>query len=309
MNEQTPVPLWLDSQIPPVRRASRAYGMGRRVLDCVARILHRLLARKRTLAMPTTLDVREHDEEFTLETPAMGEAFSFMIKVRCSWSVKDTVTQAEHRRMFREVQNFAEQSRLVTQARLEEPIRRIARQFPPYRAAEAEAALNKELVGFLDDGDAHVTVRVWVDVCDSVRKKLENAWTGRLEEDTAGEKQKAHVQFLRDLQQEWQQLLISGLEGIGAVPEAKASWLAPYALALAENPKGAAEQLRKVLEARVDQTEKLLMNLSQTALDDRLDAIQFVYGSESTLRALLVYLGVPVPSENGTSAEKGRNDT
>ena len=305
MNDQTPVPLWRDNQVPPVRRARRIPDMWRRVLDWTARILRRVLAHKHTLAMPTNLDARAHDEEFTLETPAMGEAFSFKIRVRCSWSVKDNVNQAERTRISWKVHKFIERSRIVTHARLEERIRPIARQFPPYRAAEAEDALNKELVGYLDGGDTHVSVRVWVDVCDSVRKKLENTWTIRLEADAEGEKQKARVHFLRDLQREWQQLLIAGLEGIGAVPEAKTGWLAPYALALAENPEGAAEQLRKVLEARVDQTEKLLKNLTQVALDERFDAIQFAYESESTLRSLLVYLGVPVPSANGASGESG----
>lgn len=277
--------------------------MWRRALDWAARILHRVLAHKHTLAMPAILEMWAHDEEFILETPAMGEAFSFMIRVRCSWSVKDNVNQEERRRVSWKVHKFIEQSHLVTHARLEERIRPIARQFPPYRAAEAEDALNKELVGYLDGADTHVTVRVWVDVCDSVRKKLENSWTSRLEADAEGEKQKARVHFLRDLQREWQQLLMAGLEGIGAVSEAKTGWLAPYALALAENPEGAAEQLRKVLEERVGQTERLLKNLTQMALDERLDAIQFAYESESTLRSLLVYLGVPVPSANGASAE------
>lgn len=308
MNDEKPSPIWLDSRVPPPRRTGRVRWMWRRLLACVARIIHRCLAGRSTLAMPTMVNVREYNDNFTLETPAMGEAFSFTIRIRCSWSVKGTATRAERRRVSREVRNFVDRSHPVTQVRLEERIRPIARQFPPYHAAEAEAELNKELNGFFDGGDAHVTIRVWVDVCDSVRQKLEKAWHGRLEADAAGEKQKARVRFLRDLQQEWQQLLIAGLEGIGAVSEAKTGWLAPYALALAENPEGAAEQLRSVLEARVGQTEKLLKNLNQTALDDRLDAIQFAYDSESTLRALLVYLGVPIPSANGASAENRESD-
>jgi hypothetical protein len=291
------------SRVASARPAGSIRGIWRRILGGAARIVRRLLVRKRSVAVPVTLDVRKHDDEFALETPAQGEAFTFQIKVRCSWHVPDAEARAERRLTSWEIQDFIERSRTTAQSTLEDLIRPAARQFPPHRAAEAEQALNKAVAGCLDGGNVRVTVRVRVEVCSAIRQKLELEWEDRLKKDVADDTQKAHVQALRDLQEEWRKLLVAGLEGIGAVPEAKTEWLAPYALALAENPKGASEQLRKVLEDRVSQTETLLKNLIQTSLDGRMDALEFAYQSESTLRALLVYLGVPVPSANGGPGE------
>jgi hypothetical protein len=252
------------------------------------------------LGMPTLLDVDEPSETFTIETPAQGDAFNFLIRIRCSWHVQATATEEERERKTAEVRAFIQDSRTITRERLEERIRPIARKFPPYRAAEAEELLNGEIVDCLNDGDVLVKVRAWVDVCDPVREELQKVWRERLKVDAEGDEKKDYVKLLAELQDSWRLLLVAGLEGIGAVPEAKTGWLAPYALALAQDSKNAAGYLKTALKLRVEHTERLLNDLGALVLDDRIEEVEFAFQSDSALRSLLTYLGVPVPSRNGS---------
>ena len=201
---------------------------------------------------------------------------------------------------------FIEESRAVTRERIEERIRPIARTFPPYRAAEAEERLNQEIVDCLNDGDVRVKVRAWVDVCDPVREDLQKVWRQRLVVDADGDMKKAYVETPRRA--------AGGVAtapagrrpgGIGAVPEAKTAWLAPYALALAQDPKNAADYLKGALEQRVDHTEKLLSDLGAMVVDDRMEAIEFAFQSDSALRRLLTYLGVPIPPKTASTPNRG----
>jgi hypothetical protein len=255
--------------------------------------------------MPTLLDVHEPSEDFEFETPALGDAFNFRVRVRCSWTVQATASEEDRDKKIAEVREFIEKSRAITRDRIEERVRPVARTFAPYRADEAEKALNKTISDCLNDGDVRVTVRTWVDVSDPVRDDLQKVWRERLIADSAAELQgslkKEHVRLLGELQEAWRELLIAGLEGIGAVDEAKAAWLAPYALRLAEHPENAAEYLKEVLELRVDHAERLLADLGVLAMDERVEAIEFAFQSQSALHRLLMYLGVPVPSLSGVA--------
>jgi hypothetical protein len=256
------------------------------------------------------LDIDEPSETFTIESPAMGDAYNFHIRVRCSWCIQATATEEDKEEMIAEIRDFIAKSRVITRERLEERIRPIARKFPPYRAAEAEEVLNREIVDCLNDGAVRVKVRAWVDVSDPVREDLKKVWQQRLTVDADGDLKKAYVDLLAELQSAWQRLLLTGLEDIGAVPEAQTGWLAPYALALAQDPKDAAGYLKGALEKRVNQTEKLLSDLGALVMDERIEEIEFAFQSDSALRALLTYLGVPVPSrseEAGAFGGSGRD--
>jgi hypothetical protein len=269
-----------------------------------------------SIKMPSLLDVHEPSEEFSFETPAFGDAFNFCVRVRCSWTVQATASEDETEKKIAEVREFIRQSRVITRDRIEERVRPIARTFPPYRAAEVEKRLNETISGCLNDGDIRVTVRTWVDVSDPVREDLQKVWHERLvaesgsELDSAlkkrqmelnGDLKKAHVALLGELQEEWRKLLITGLVGMGAVGEANATWLAPYALRLAEDPENAAGYLKDVLNRRVDHAEQLLADLGALAIDDRVEAIEFAFQSQSALHRLLMYLGVPIPVQSGAA--------
>jgi hypothetical protein len=268
------------------------------------------------IKMPTLLDVHEPSEEFSFETPALGDAFNFRVRVRCSWNVQATASEEETEERIAGIRQFIEKSRALTRDRIEERVRPVARSFPPYRAAEAEKALNDTVSDCLNDGDVRVTVRVWVDVADPVREDLQKVWHDRLiahsgreletdlkkaQVQLEGDLRKDHIKLLGELQDAWRKLLIAGLMGMGAVDEAKATWLAPYALKLAEDPENAAVYLKDVLERRVAHAEQLLADLGVLAIDDRVEAIEFAFQSQSALLRLLMYLGVPVPAQNGAA--------
>jgi hypothetical protein len=269
-----------------------------------------------SIKMPMLLDVHEPSEEFSFETPALGDAFNFRVRVRCSWTVQATASKEDTKKKIAEVRKFIEESRAITRDRIEERVRPVARTFPPYRAAEAERTLNETVSDCLNDGDVRVTVRTWVDVSDPVREDLQKVWHDRLIADSAselesdlkkaqlqleGDLKKEHVKLLGELQDAWRKLLIAGLVGIGAVEEANANWLAPYALRLAEDPEDAADLLQDVLNRRINHAEGLLADLGALAMDDRIEAIEFAFQSQSVLHSLLMYLGVPIPAQNGAA--------
>ena len=313
MTYQPPTPdSWEEPDAPRAGRPFGARWWRERWLRLI-RFLRRShdsdMPRIKPLTMPALLDIHEPSDSFTIESPAMGDAFNFLIRVRCSWCIQATATREERERKTAEVRAFIEESRAVTRERIEEKVRPIARTFPPYRAAEAEQRLNREIVDCLNDGDVRVKVRAWVDVCDPVRDDLQTVWRQRLVADTDGDMRKAYVELLAALQEAWRRLLVSGLEGIGAVPEGKTGWLAPYALALAQDPKNAAGYLKGALEQRVEYTEKLLIDLGALVVDDeRMEAIDFAFQSDSALRSLLTHLGVPIPSGNGGRDSSGGAD-
>lgn len=302
MRHDQPTPAsWGDAAHPGPRRARST----RRWLDWLTRLFGRLrrsraddLAMPEPIKMPEGLDIHEPSDTFTIETPALGDAFNFVIRVRCSWCVQATATDVDRERKIAEVREFIELSRTVVQERIEERVRPLARRFAPYRAAEAEELLNQEIVDCLNNGDVRVKVRAWVDVCDPVREDLRKVWRQRLIVDAEGDSKKAYVELLGELQKAWQRLLVTGMEGLGAVQEAKTGWLAPYALALAQDSQNAAGYLKHALVERVEHTEQLLSDLGALVMDDRIEEIEFAFQSDSALRSLLTYLGVPVPSRS-----------
>lgn len=255
------------------------------------------------LPMPDLLNVHEPQDTFTLESPAMGDAFNFLIRVRCSWCVQATATAEKRDERTQQIRTFIADNRPAILERVEDTIRPLARKFPPYRAAEAEDEINKGLTGCLSDGDVRVTVVARVDVCEPVREDLQKAWRERLLLDCNGDFRQRHVEVLKELQDKWRELLLEGLEGIGEVQKAKAAWIAPYALALAQDPQqSAAEHLQTLVDHRVSHAEKLLANLSRLVVDERIEELEFAFQSDSALRAVLTLLGVPVPEPRGDAA-------
>jgi hypothetical protein len=258
------------------------------------------------LRFPDRLDVHQPSHTFTLTTPAKGDAFDFEVRIRCEWCVETTATEEERERKTEEVERFIADSRTSIGERVEEAIRPIARRFPPYRPAEAEAAIREGLVGCFKDGDVQCRVRAWVDLSEPVRDDLRKVWQRRLFQEADGEEKTLHVEILAGLQEEWRELLVSGLEGVGEIKRARTGWVAPYALALAEQPENAAGYLKAMLEHRVGHAEQLLNQLGDLVMHhNQIEDIEFAFRSDSALRAVLTHLGVPVrtPAEDPDMAE------
>lgn len=260
----------------------------------------------RPQGLPDLLDTDEPEDTLRFQTPAKGDGYHFEISVRCSWCVQATAYPEHMKRRTQEIKSLIDEQRPVIRDRIENTVRRIARSYPPYRPAEAEHAIGDELGACLSEGDLRVKVQVRVDVCDPVREDLRQVWKKRLAEDAQGESQKASVQLTGELQDLWRDLLLGGLKDIGEIQTAKTAWIAPYALALAQDPQqSAAEYLRKMIAHRVDHAESLLTELGELVVDQRVEAIEFAFGSDSALRAVLKLLGVPVPDRGLGGARNG----
>jgi hypothetical protein len=248
--------------------------------------------------LPDLLDMDDPKDSFSFETPAKGDGYNFVVGVRCAWHVQATAYPENKRKKTLEIQRLMEKHRPVIRERIEETIRPEARKFAPYRAAEAEKYVNSSSVATcISDGDVQVDFWTRIDVCDQVREDLKKVWQNRLAEDAQGDLKKDSVTLIGELQEQWQLLLRQGLEGVGKIQEAKAAWIAPYALALAQEPRdSAADYLRNMIEHRVSHAEDLLTKLSTLTSDQRVEAIEFAFESDSALRAVLAYLGVDIPA-------------
>ena len=195
VTHQTPAPdPWEEPEVPRLGRPFSAHWWRperwARLILPLRRARYAGMPGIMPLKMPALLDVRERSDTFTIESPAMGDAFTFLIRVRCTWCGLAPVTEEEKEHRTAEVRAFIEENRAITRERVEEKIRPIARQFPPYRASEAEERLNRELADGLDDGDVRVVVRARVDVSDPVREDLQKIWRQRLAADAEVEMKK-----------------------------------------------------------------------------------------------------------------------
>lgn len=257
------------------------------------------------------LDLDVPDDIFVLETPARGDAYNFVVGVRCTWSVQGTAFAENRRRRTHEIERIVGKQRPIVREQIEATVRKVARHHAPYRAAAAEEEIGAALRACKAEGDLHVRVRARVDVCDAVREDLKTVWQHRLVEDAQGDGKKANVELIGELQEAWRDLLLEGLNGIGEVQTARTAWIAPYALALAQDPEeNAAVYLRAMIQHRVGHAEDLLTELSDLVVDRNIDAIEFAFGSDSALRALLSLLGVPIPprgSVDGESQDTGED--
>ncbi|MEV1238473.1 hypothetical protein ACIBO2_44715 [Nonomuraea sp. NPDC050022] len=249
-------------------------------------------------------------DTFSLSVPALGDAFDFTVTVLVAWEVRGTAAGEPLRHADpAELQRFIASSRQGAREVIEELIRPVARRFPPYQAAEAERELAKVLQACFHDGDLQAKVRVRVDVAAPVKDELRKVWIVRLHEDGKGDLRKQAVRLTSDLQDIWHDVLRKGLTEFGEVDIARTSWIAPYALALTEDPKNAASYLQLMLEKRVDQAEKLLASLSNITLSgDHVDALEIAFQSDSALRAVLKELGVAAGDPRiATSSKAGDN--
>lgn len=235
-------------------------------------------------------------ETFTLTTPAQDDAFDFAVSVLVKWEVRGTAPGEPLRQADpEELERFIASSRRGMREVIEERVRPVARRFPPYRAAEAESEIARELQACFHDGDLQARVRVRVDVTEPVREELRKVWIARLHVDAKGDMRKDDVRLTSELQDIWHEVLRKGLTEFGEVDIARASWIAPYALALTEEPEHAASYLQLMLDKRIGNAVELLDNLSKIVLSgDHVDALEIAFQSDSALRAVLRELGVPM---------------
>lgn len=256
------------------------------------------------------IDLDVPDDRFELETPALGDAYNFVVKVRCKWLVQGTAPADGRRRRTHEIRREIQEQRPFVREQIEASVRKAARHHAPYRAAAAEAEIGESLQSCRAQGDLHVKVVARVDICEAVREDLKTVWQQRLTEDAEGDSKKANVELIGELQEAWRDLLLDGLGGIGEVEKARTTWIAPYALALAQDPEeSAGVYLSTMIKHRVSHAEDLLRELSDLVVNKNIDAIEFAFGSDSALRALLSLLGVPIPARSAANGKRANGQS
>jgi hypothetical protein len=261
-----------------------------------------------------TLDSDVDNWSFT--TPALGEAHAFSVQANCSWSVSRPAVSAEQvgdvRRALRTALDGA---RAGIQRRVEDEVRRLARRYPPYRAAEAELVIGRQIETCMGDGDIRCRIALRIDVSDAVRTELQAFWSRRMELDMNLDYSQHKADRIHEVQQSWTRVLSSGLtdleasfggttsSGVGST--SVQPWMAPYALLLAERPTDVAEVMDGMLAKRIGQGRELLADLAKVVRQHQeVDAYDVAVRSDAALRSVLQGLGVPVPQQMPADVEE-----
>lgn len=180
--------------------------------------------------------------------------------------------------------------------KVESEVRRRAREFPPYRPAEAESEIGEAVRGCLSDGQIQCTTSLRFWLSEDVRQQLEPIWTQKMLRDLETERSGELADQMRTLQESWSGVLSGGLMDLERALQGERAWMAPWALQLAENPSNVAGVMRGMLQERTKDGEKLLAALSQvTRRHQQLGAFDFVVQNDTALRSIMLALGLKLP--------------
>lgn len=282
-----------------------------------------------TLAVPDTLLP-------PFATPARDDAFTFSVRVRIVWRATVTDSDPERRdEMQQEINRFIENRKAVIRSEVMSQVRPLGRGLAPHRAAELEKSIADEhaRVHFVmpkrPDPPVHgpearpgrdravvdapydlvdAQLYAWVDVCDEIRAKQQEAWLHRMDQVGRHERKLQHIDELSERQERWRSLLIGAMEQLGRVDERNATWITADALSLASNPElSPAKVLEDAINARAREGEQLtdtLADMIQTAQRQDAGLFEFAFSSDTALRRVLEHLGVPVQELD--DAQRGR---
>jgi hypothetical protein len=254
-----------------------------------------------------TLDSEVDGWSFT--TPALGDAHEFSVQAHCSWSVSRTALSAEEvEDVRRELHTILDTARVSIKRRVEDEVRHLARQYPPYRAAEAEQDIGRQIETCMSDGEVRCRITLRIDVADAVRKELQAFWSQRMELDMNLDHSQHKAKRIHEVQQAWATVLSSGLTDLeasfgvtthdGVDTTTVQPWMAPYALLLAEQPVEVAQVMDGMLAKRIGQGRELLADLAKVVRQHKeVDAYDVAVRSDVALRNVLQGLGVPVPQQ------------
>lgn len=252
--------------------------------------------------------INDEVDDWSFTTPALGEAHDFTVQTHCSWSVSRSAVSADRvNDVRRELRDALATARSGIGRRVEDEVRRLARQYPPYRASEAEREIGREIETCMNDGDVRCRIALRIGVADPVRTELQAFWSRRMELDLNLDYSQHKAERLREVQEAWAAVLASGLTDLDAVLGGRDAtspidsmptqpWTAPWALLLAEQPVGVAQVLDDMLQKRIGQGEELLAKLSTVVRQHQdVDAYDVAVRSDAALRRIMQGLGVPVP--------------
>lgn len=246
---------------------------------------------------PATVDVPEievvHlDSVVSFETPSRGGGFDFLVTIRCDWCAEGRLDQETLGRAIEGYQAGMDQ-------RLRERVRDVVRRYEPFRAEEAELAVNQELEKGECFGNGLVRCRT-VALIQPPPEVLEQQRKAALElQDMEHHYAKSalRVKLLSEVAEKWRTFLADGLAGARRSDDTLA-WLTPWAVLLAEQPDKAATEVGDMFQQRQKQVEEFVKLLDgQIKGYQAQDLFDFVATNEHRLGHAMRLFGLALPGE------------
>ena len=226
---------------------------------------------------PSAGVVAKDETTLTFETPALGDGFTFQVKVRC-------VRRAGGR--GQDVWTGTKEERGKAHELLNAVIRRTCRRASAFSPDVAEEAANRAVA---DEFARHPTLRnrwtvqIQVGPSDEVRKLQRETQLGQQKIITEADADTIRLRKIDELSE-------------GFLASAESRWIARCAVRLAQDPDAAAEVIAQMLNERHRLAEHLVTLVNEaSAAHHRADIYNLVLASEGALRHALKQLGVQVP--------------
>ncbi|MBT0771495.1 hypothetical protein KIH74_21335 [Kineosporia sp. J2-2] len=237
------------------------------------------------------------------ETPARGDAFPLVVQARITWTAQRVREDDEKQdQVTKALQDAVSGVRESLEAGLHQEVRDIVREFPPWRAAQAEQALARELASTVchSDGDIECHRTFFVSLAEPVRQRLEASTFQNLDLEMRGELSVAGATVMTQAREAWHSFLREGVDQLGRPEHGErptfTGWMAPWATHLAENPGQVGKILREMYDERERKVETLFTEVHRmTAGQSDVGVLNFTLKHDSALRALFDTMMVQVP--------------
>ncbi|MFD5033126.1 hypothetical protein ACFWM0_22305 [Streptomyces sp. NPDC058405] len=247
-----------------------------------------------------TVDVPEmvavhRDSIVSFETPARGGGFDFRVEIRCEWCAEGRLDQDTLSRAIDGYQAAMPQ-------RLTEQVRDIARLHEPFRAEEAELAVNDALQegDCFDNGLVRCRTVAFLRPSQEVLDQQRKAALELQDIEHRYAKSALQVDLLSQVAERWRTFLAAGLAG-GPRDDDTLSWLTPWAVLLAEQPDKAATEVGDMFQQRQKQLDDFVKLLERQAKAYQAqDLFDFVVTNEQQLGHAMRLFGLPLPDSRAS---------
>ncbi len=241
--------------------------------------------------VPETVSVHR-DSIVRFETPAKGDGFGFQVEIRCDWCAEGRL---DPQTLGRALDGY----QAVMPQRLTERIRDIARRYEPFRAEEAERAVNDHLQEgeCFENGLVSCRTVAYLQPAPEVLEQQRKAALELQDIEHRYAKSALQVRLLSEVAEKWREFLAGGLAGARQNDDALA-WLTPWAVLLAEQPDKAATEVGDMFRQRQSQVDGFVKLLEkQSKAYQAQDLFEFVATNERQLGHAMRLFGLPLPGE------------
>ncbi|WDM11876.1 hypothetical protein J3S85_10230 [Streptomyces lavenduligriseus] len=241
--------------------------------------------------LPETVSVHR-TSTVTFETPSKGDGFCFRVEIRCDWCAEGRL---DRETLDRAVEDY----QAAMPDRLMERVRDVARRYEPFRAEDAEHAVNDHLREGECFENGLVTCRTVAHLqpAPEVLERQRNAALELQEIEHRYAKSALQVRLVSEVAEKWRAFLAGGLAGVRQNGDALA-WLTPWAVLLAEQPDKAATEVGDMFRQRQSQLDGFIKLLEkQSKAYQAQDLFEFVVTNEEQLGHAMRLFGLPLPGE------------